>query len=41
MDVSHILNHLNDPQREAVTAEAGNMLVLALAAARLVFLSTG
>jgi DNA helicase-2/ATP-dependent DNA helicase PcrA len=29
MDVSHILNSLNDPQREAVTAEPGNLLVLA------------
>jgi DNA helicase-2/ATP-dependent DNA helicase PcrA len=29
MDVSHILNNLNDAQRAAVTAEAGNMLVLA------------
>ncbi|HET8711066.1 MAG TPA: UvrD-helicase domain-containing protein, partial [Spongiibacteraceae bacterium] len=29
MDVSHILNDLNDAQRQAVTAEPGNMLVLA------------
>jgi DNA helicase II / ATP-dependent DNA helicase PcrA len=29
MDVSHILNSLNDVQRQAVTAEAGNLLVLA------------
>src|SRR5687768_13631256 len=29
MDVSHILNNLNDAQRQAVTAEPGNMLVLA------------
>lgn len=29
MDVSHILNSLNDPQRQAVTAESGNLLVLA------------
>ncbi len=29
MDVSHILDSLNEPQREAVTAEAGNRLVLA------------
>jgi len=29
MDVSHILDHLNDAQREAVTAEPGNLLVLA------------
>jgi DNA helicase II / ATP-dependent DNA helicase PcrA len=29
MDVSHILNHLNDAQRQAVTAEPGNLLVLA------------
>jgi DNA helicase-2/ATP-dependent DNA helicase PcrA len=29
MDVSHILNGLNDPQRQAVTAEPGNLLVLA------------
>jgi DNA helicase-2/ATP-dependent DNA helicase PcrA len=29
MDLSHILNSLNDPQRHAVTAEPGNMLVLA------------
>ncbi len=29
MDVSHILNDLNDAQREAVAAEPGNMLVLA------------
>jgi DNA helicase-2/ATP-dependent DNA helicase PcrA len=29
MDVSHILNDLNDAQREAVTAPAGNLLVLA------------
>lgn len=29
MDVSHILNDLNDAQRQAVTAEAGNMLILA------------
>jgi DNA helicase-2/ATP-dependent DNA helicase PcrA len=29
MDVSHILNDLNDAQRAAVTAEPGNMLVLA------------
>jgi DNA helicase II / ATP-dependent DNA helicase PcrA len=29
MDVSHILNSLNDAQRQAVTAEPGNMLVLA------------
>src|SRR5690554_2888276 len=29
MDVSHILNSLNDPQRQAVTAEPGNLLVLA------------
>lgn len=29
MDVSHILNDLNDAQRQAVTAEASNMLVLA------------
>ena len=29
MDVSHILNNLNDAQRHAVTAEPGNLLVLA------------
>ncbi|HHX83413.1 MAG TPA: DNA helicase II [Pseudomonadaceae bacterium] len=29
MDVSHILNSLNDAQRQAVTAEPGNILVLA------------
>ena len=29
MDVSHILDELNEPQREAVAAEAGPMLVLA------------
>jgi len=29
MDVSHILNSLNDPQRQAVTAEPSNLLVLA------------
>ena len=29
MDVSHILEELNEPQREAVAAEAGPMLVLA------------
>jgi DNA helicase-2/ATP-dependent DNA helicase PcrA len=29
MDVSHILNSLNDAQRQAVTAEPGNLLVLA------------
>jgi len=29
MDVSHILNSLNDAQRQAVTAESGNLLVLA------------
>ena len=29
MDVSHILDQLNDAQREAVTAEPGNLLVLA------------
>jgi DNA helicase II / ATP-dependent DNA helicase PcrA len=29
MDVSHILDSLNDPQRQAVAAPAGNMLVLA------------
>lgn len=29
MDVSHILNDLNDAQRAAVTADPGNMLVLA------------
>jgi len=29
MDVSHILNDLNDAQRQAITAEPGNMLVLA------------
>jgi DNA helicase-2/ATP-dependent DNA helicase PcrA len=29
MDVSHILNNLNDAQRDAVTAPLGNMLVLA------------
>jgi DNA helicase-2/ATP-dependent DNA helicase PcrA len=29
MDVSHILDSLNDAQREAVTAEPGNLLVLA------------
>ncbi len=29
MDVSHILNSLNSAQRQAVTAEAGNLLVLA------------
>jgi DNA helicase-2/ATP-dependent DNA helicase PcrA len=29
MDVSHILDSLNDAQRQAVTAERGNMLVLA------------
>ncbi|HTR00003.1 MAG TPA: DNA helicase II [Candidatus Acidoferrum sp.] len=29
MDVSHILNDLNDAQRQAVTAEPGNLLVLA------------
>ena len=29
MDVSHLLNDLNDAQRQAVAAEPGNMLVLA------------
>ena len=29
MDVSHILNNLNDAQRQAVTADPGNLLVLA------------
>lgn len=29
MDISHILNELNDKQREAVTAEPNNLLVLA------------
>src|SRR3982751_4785370 len=29
MDVSHLLNHLNDAQREAVAAPAGPLLVLA------------
>ncbi len=29
MDVSHILNDLNDAQRDAVAAESGNLLVLA------------
>jgi DNA helicase-2/ATP-dependent DNA helicase PcrA len=29
MDISHILNPLNDDQRKAVTAEPGNLLVLA------------
>ena len=29
MDISHILNPLNDHQRQAVTAEPGNLLVLA------------
>jgi DNA helicase-2/ATP-dependent DNA helicase PcrA len=29
MDVSHILNNLNEAQRQAVTAEPGNLLVLA------------
>lgn len=29
MDVSYILNDLNDPQREAVAAPAGNLLILA------------
>ncbi len=29
MDVSHILNDLNDAQREAVAAPAGNLLILA------------
>jgi DNA helicase-2/ATP-dependent DNA helicase PcrA len=29
MDVSHILENLNDAQRQAVTAEPGNLLVLA------------
>ncbi|MDT8398158.1 MAG: DNA helicase II [Pseudomonadales bacterium] len=29
MDVSHILNSLNDNQRQAVTAEPGNLLILA------------
>ena len=29
MDISHIINDLNDPQREAVTAPLGNTLVLA------------
>ncbi|MDR0779637.1 MAG: DNA helicase II [Pseudomonadales bacterium] len=29
MDVSHILNSLNDAQRQAVTADPGNLLVLA------------
>jgi DNA helicase-2/ATP-dependent DNA helicase PcrA len=29
MDVSHILDQLNDAQRQAVTAEPGNLLVLA------------
>ena len=29
MDVSHILDNMNDPQREAVSAPAGSMLVLA------------
>ena len=29
MDVSHILENLNDPQREAVTSEDQSLLVLA------------
>ena len=29
MDVTHILDGLNDPQREAVTAPPENLLVLA------------
>ena len=29
MDVSHLLDELNDPQRQAVTADDGHMLVLA------------
>ena len=29
MDVSHIIDDLNEPQREAVASEAGPMLVLA------------
>ena len=29
MDITHILDSLNDPQRQAVTAPRGNMLVLA------------
>ncbi len=29
MDITHILDGLNDPQREAVTASVGNLLVLA------------
>ena len=29
MDVSHILENLNDPQREAVTSENQSLLVLA------------
>ena len=29
MDVSHILENLNDPQREAVTSEDKSLLVLA------------
>ncbi|OGT18904.1 MAG: DNA helicase II [Gammaproteobacteria bacterium RBG_16_57_12] len=29
MDVSHLLDHLNDAQRDAVSAPAGNLLVLA------------
>ena len=29
MDVSHILDQINDAQREAVTAHPGNLLVLA------------
>jgi DNA helicase-2/ATP-dependent DNA helicase PcrA len=29
MDVSHILDHLNDQQREAVTSEKKHLMVLA------------
>ncbi|MES2607014.1 MAG: UvrD-helicase domain-containing protein, partial [Pseudomonadota bacterium] len=29
MDVSHLLDSLNEPQREAVAAPANNLLVLA------------
>jgi hypothetical protein len=38
MDVSHILDHLNDQQREAVTSEKKHLMVLlALDQAKLEF----
>ena len=37
MDVSHILDELNDAQRQAVSAPPGGMLVLAGAVAGLAF----